>query len=74
MKAVEILAAFADPDQGEFRGALIEEVIAYMDHGMHDEWDIGFIDGIKEGFAGQELQIAARSAYSLAKWQEENDA
>lgn len=68
MTVIEILEALADPEAGEFRGALIEEVLAYLDWGMLDEWDIGFIDGIKSGFAAQELQIAAKSGLSLARF------
>jgi hypothetical protein len=72
MTSAEIMTALADPEQGDFRGALIEEVLFYLDHGMHDEWDIGLFDGIREGFGAEELQIAARSGMSLALYHEEN--
>lgn len=73
MTALEILEAFVNDEAGEYRGQLIEEVISYMNLGMHDEWDIGLLEGIKEGFGGEELQIAARSALSLARFYE-NDS
>jgi hypothetical protein len=69
MTAVEILTAMADPEQGEYRGALVEEVLAYLDHGMRDEWDCGLDE--KEMWGPSELQIAAKSALSLAIYHEE---
>lgn len=62
--AVQILKAMSESK------TLTEEVLRYLDHGMLDEWDIGLVDGIKEGFGEEELQIAARSGLALAAYHE----
>lgn len=63
MDAIQILSAFAED------GALVEEVLGYINHGMFDEWDCDLWSGVKDlGFGGDELAIASKAGLILAKY------
>lgn len=51
----------------------VEELLQALDAGMYDEWDIGLVDGLTEGFGGFELQLAARSGASSCDWHAAHD-
>jgi len=58
---IDVLEKFAEDDN------LADEVLRYLNAGMWEEWDTSLPEGLKMGFGGDELRIAARSAVSLAK-------
>jgi len=60
MTAIEILQAFASD------GELADEVLAYLNQGMHDEWDCTLPFALENGFGSSELAIAARTAALIA--------
>lgn len=62
MNAIEVLKAMSESED------LADEVLDFLNEGMHEEWDISLPDGLMEGFGGEELQIAARSAFCRAEF------
>ncbi len=61
MTVTQILEAFARDR------TLCDRTLAYLNYGMQDEWDCTLPQGLELGFGGHELQIAAHSAFILAK-------
>ena len=61
MTVTQILEAFARDR------TLCDKVLAYLNYGMQDEWDCTLPQGLELGFGGPELQIAANTAFILAK-------
>ena len=56
-----VLDLLRDREEGLASEDLADQVLARLDWGMMDEWDIGLADGLREGFGGTELQVAARA-------------
>lgn len=66
MKVSKILEAIAELEDQE-----INLLINSLNHGMWDEWDCSLNDGLKIGFGGKELAIAANSGMYFARHAEE---
>lgn len=67
MTAIQILTAMAtDPTN-----TLAEEVLNYLNHGMHEEWDCTLAQGL-EMFGNEELRIAAKAGLGLAIYHKEH--
>lgn len=65
-KVEQILKLMAEDDD------LADLVLVYLNIGMWDEWDVDLFGGIKMGFGGPELRIAAHSGLSRYLWEKRN--
>lgn len=65
-KIEQILKLFAEDDE------LADRVLTYLNIGMWDEWDCDLLGGMKMGFGGPELRIAAHSGLSRYLWEKEH--
>lgn len=67
LTVIQVLQAMAASDN------LAENVLYYLNDGMWDEWDTDLPSGLKQGFGGQELQLAAKSGLCLAEYHKDNE-
>lgn len=51
---------------------LADTVLVYLNIGMWDEWNVDLLGGIKMGFGGPELRIAAFSGLSRYLWEKKH--